>query len=109
MRETGDQLIIASRGLKNKSRRFWIQSFGGTFISWTARYTIVNCLVMAFTNAPAENFIIFGKQVVMGIIILFTPTPGGSGFAEFMFTKYLGEFIPFGLSASLGLLWRLIS
>ncbi|MCX6273605.1 MAG: lysylphosphatidylglycerol synthase transmembrane domain-containing protein [Bacteroidetes bacterium] len=108
-RETGDQLIIASKGLKNKSRRFWIESFGGTFISWTARYSLVNCLVLAFTNAPAENFIIFGKQVVMGIIILFTPTPGGSGFAEFMFNKYLSEFIPFGLSASLGLLWRLIS
>lgn len=109
VRETGDQLIIASKGLKNKGRRFWIESFGGTFVSWTARYTIVNCLVLAFHNTPTENFIIFGKQVVMGIIILFTPTPGGSGFAEFMFTKYLGEFIPFGLSASLGLLWRLIS
>lgn len=109
VRETGDQLIIASKGLKNKSRRFWIESFGATFVSWTARYTLVNCLVLAFNNAPTENFIIFGKQVVMGIIILFTPTPGGSGFAEFMFTKYLGEFIPFGLSASLGLLWRLIS
>ena len=109
VRTTGDQLIIASKGLKNKSRRYWIESFGGTFVSWTARYTIVNCLVLAFTNAPVDNFLIFGKQVVMGIIILFTPTPGGSGFAEFMFTKYLGEFIPTGLSASLGLLWRLIS
>jgi uncharacterized protein (TIRG00374 family) len=109
VRETGDQLIIASKGLKNKSTRFWVESFGGTFVSWTARYTIVNCLVMAFTSTHTENFLIFGKQVVMGIIILFTPTPGGSGFAEFMFTKYLGEFIPIGLSASLGLLWRLIS
>ncbi len=109
VRITGDQLIIASNGLKNKSRRFWIESFGGTFVSWTARYTIVNCLIMAFSNVPAENFLIFGRQVVMGIIILFTPTPGGSGFAEFMFSDFLGQFIPHGLSASLGLLWRLIS
>ena len=34
---------------------------------------------------------------------------GGSGLAEFMFTDFLGEFIPNGLSASMGLLWRLIS
>jgi uncharacterized protein (TIRG00374 family) len=45
----------------------------------------------------------------MGIIILFSPTPGGSGLAEFIFSDFLGEFIPQGLSASLGLLWRLIS
>jgi uncharacterized protein (TIRG00374 family) len=107
--ETGDQLIIASNGLKNKSRKFWVNSFAGTFASWTARYTIVNCLILAFHNAPVENFIIFGRQVVMGIIILFSPTPGGSGIAEFMFSDFLGEFIPRGLAASLGLLWRLVS
>jgi uncharacterized protein (TIRG00374 family) len=107
--ETGSQLIIASNGLKNKSRKFWIYSFGGTFLSWTARYTIVNCLILAFHNVPIDNFMVFARQVVMGIIILFSPTPGGSGIAEFMFTDFLGEFIPPGLAASLGLLWRLIS
>ncbi|MBK5285854.1 MAG: flippase-like domain-containing protein [Bacteroidia bacterium] len=107
--ETGSQLIIASKGLKNKSTKFWFNSFAGTFASWTARYTIVNCIILAFSNMPAENFIIFGRQVVMGIIILFSPTPGGSGLAEFMFTDFLGEFIPQGLAASLGLLWRLLS
>ncbi len=107
--ETGNQLIVASDGLKNKSKKFWINSFAGTFVSWTARYTIVNCLILAFHNVPVDNFLIFARQVIMGIIILFSPTPGGSGLAEFMFTDFLGEFIPHGLSASLGLLWRLVS
>ncbi len=107
--ETGNQLVIASNHLKNKSRKFWINSFGGTFISWTARYTIVNCLILAFHNVSVDNFLIYARQVVMGIIILFSPTPGGSGLAEFMFNDFLGEFIPKGLAASLGLMWRLIS
>ncbi len=107
--ETGNQLVIASKGLNNKNRRFWVNSFFGTFASWTARYTIVNCLILAFNQAPVENFVIFARQVIMGIIILFSPTPGGSGLAEFMFSDFLGEFIPQGLSATLGLLWRLIS
>jgi glycosyltransferase 2 family protein len=107
--ETGNQLIIASKGLKNKSFKFWFNSWAGTFASWTARYTIVNCLILAFLDAPVDNLIVFGRQVVMGIIILFAPTPGGSGLAEFMFNDFLGEFIPQGLSASLGLLWRLLS
>ena len=107
--ETGNQLVIASNHLKNKSRKFWFLSFGGTFVSWTARYTIVNCIILAFHNVPVDNFLIYARQVVMGIIILFSPTPGGSGLAEFMFNDFLGEFIPKGLSASLGLMWRIVS
>ncbi len=107
--ETGNQLIIASNGLKNKKRSFWISSFAGTFLSWTARYSIVNCLILAFHNVPVDNMVVFARQVVMGFIMLISPTPGGSGLAEFMFTDFLGEFIPHGLSASMGLLWRLIS
>jgi glycosyltransferase 2 family protein len=107
--ETGNQLVIASNGLKNKSRKFWFNSFAGTFASWTARYTIVNCLILAFHEVPIDNFLVFARQVIMGIIILFSPTPGGSGLAEFMFSDFLGEFIPAGLSATLGLLWRLVS
>jgi uncharacterized protein (TIRG00374 family) len=107
--ETGNQLIIASNGLKNKKRSFWINSFAGTFLSWTARYSIVNCLILAFHSVPVDNMVVFARQVVMGFIMLISPTPGGSGLAEFMFTDFLGEFIPHGLSASMGLLWRLIS
>ncbi len=107
--ETGSQLIIASNGLKNKDRKFWVNSFAGTFLSWTARYCIVNCLILAFHDGAIDNFLVFARQIVMGIIILFSPTPGGSGLAEFMFSDFLGEFIPHGLAPTLGLLWRLVS
>lgn len=107
--ETGNQLLIASTGLKNKNRKFWIHSFAGTFFSWTARYVTVNFLIMAVHDVPVDHLVLYGRQVVMGIIILFSPTPGGSGLAEFIFSEYLREFIPYGLSPSLGLLWRLIT
>ena len=107
--DTGSQLIIASAGLKNKGSKFWLYSFAGTFVSWTARYTIVNCLILAFHNAPIDNFLVFARQVIMGIIILLSPTPGGSGIAEFMFPNFLAQFIPDGLAPAMGLLWRLVS
>ncbi len=107
--ETGNQLIVASEGLRNKSVKYWTVALVSTFVSWTARYTIVNCIIMAFNNLAIENFVIYSRQVVMGIIMLGSPTPGGSGVAEFMFTDFLGEFIPKGLAPSLGILWRLVS
>ena len=57
-----------------------------------------------------EHFLVFARQLVMWIALLVSPTPGGSGVAEFMFDKFLGEFIPIaGLSVALALLWRLVS
>jgi glycosyltransferase 2 family protein len=106
---TGNQLVIASAGLQKQNLRYWVLSLVATFASWTARYSIVNCIILAFNNDGINNLIIYGRQVIMGIIMLGSPTPGGSGVAEFMFSDFLGEFIPLGLAASLGLLWRLIS
>lgn len=108
--ETGNQLIIASEGLKNKNLRYWLISLGATFASWTARYSIVNFMIHAFHGGNMYNdFVVYGKQVIMGIIILVSPTPGGSGVAEVMFTDFLGGYIHDGLAPTLGLLWRLIS
>lgn len=106
---TGNQLVIASAGLRKQNLNYWLWSLLATFASWTARYSIVNCIILAFNNDGVNNLVIYARQVVMGIIMLGSPTPGGSGIAEFMFSDFLGEFIPHGLSASLGLLWRLIS
>jgi len=108
--ETGDQLVIASNGLKGKSWRYWAWSIGATFASWSARYSIVNCILHAFpTGKAVDDYVVYGKQVIMGIIILLSPTPGGSGLAEFMFTDFLGEFIAKGLAPSLSILWRMLS
>ena len=46
----------------------------------------------------------------MWIMMLVSPTPGGSGFAEFVFKEYLGEFLPgAGLAVMMAMLWRLVT
>jgi hypothetical protein len=108
--ETGAQLLIASDGLKNKDWKYWAKTLAATFVSWTARYSIVNCILHAFHSGGAvQDFVVYGKQVVMGIIILLSPTPGGSGLAEVMFNGFLGEFIAKGLAPTLGIIWRMLS
>ncbi len=106
--ETGNEIIITSRELKGKPFSFWVRAFGGTFFSWTGRFLVVNFLIMAFASG-GDQLLIFARQLIMWVILLISPTPGGSGVAEFVFTGFLGEFIPTGLSAAIGLMWRLIS
>ena len=105
---TGTDIITTSRELKGRSFVFWLKAFGATFFSWTARFWVVNMLIM--TVASVDNhFLIYARQLIMWVIMLISPTPGGSGVAEFIFNGFLGEFIPTGLAPSLALLWRLIS
>lgn len=105
---TGDQIIATSKELKGKSFLFWARAFLATVFSWTARFWVVNVMILGFV-AVHDHLLIYARQLVMWVILLISPTPGGSGVAEYIFTDFLGEFIPAGLSPAFALLWRLIS
>ena len=104
----GNDMISTSKELKTKPIQFWIKAFGATCFSWTARFWVVNFIIMAFTTVE-NHFLIYGRQLVMWVIMLISPTPGGAGIAEFAFEGFLKEFIPIGLAGLLIVLWRLIS
>lgn len=107
--QTGDDIIISSKELKTKSLVFWIKSFAATFLSWSSRYFVVNTLLLAFFTVD-DHFLLFGRQLIMWIMMLVMPTPGGSGFSEFLFTEYLGEFVPIAsIAVLMALLWRLVT
>jgi len=113
VRKLANQLIITSEEFKGMGITFWIKSFVATFLSWTARYWVINFLFMAFFFdyiGIADHFLIYARQLTMWIILLISPTPGGSGIAEFIFKDFLGDLIPnIEWAVPLALLWRLIS
>lgn len=106
--KTGDDIILASKEFKGKSVSFWGIVFGATVFSWMGRFMVINCLIWAF-SPMADQLLIFARQLSMWVILLISPTPGGSGIAEFAFSGFLSDFIPFGMVAILAIVWRLIS
>ncbi len=111
--ESGTDLIEASRDFKSWPLNRWLKAFGATFFSWTARYWVVNTLIITFFGIKwlgwNDHLHLFAKQLVMWIMMLISPTPGGSGFAEYIFKEFLGSFIPAGTGIAMALFWRLIS
>lgn len=108
--QTGTEMVIASRELKNKNFGYWFWSFLATCISWSARFFIINFIIKAFSTVSIDHLLLYSRQVVIGILMIGSPTPGGSGAAEIMFGNFLGEFIGnASLTSALALLWRLIS
>jgi uncharacterized protein (TIRG00374 family) len=112
--QAGSDIVKSSLELRQKSAKYWIKAFGATFISWTSRYWVVNMLLLAFFLVN-DHLLIFARQLVMWIMMLVSPTPGGSGFAEYIFTVLLGEFIPVNADikqstvVALAFLWRMFS
>ena len=112
-RKLANQLIITSYSLKGKTFSYWAKAFIATILSWTGRYWVVNFMFMAFFFSELklhDHLLIYSRQLTMWIILLVSPTPGGSGVAEFIFSDFLGDLIPnIVWAVPLALLWRLLT
>ncbi len=108
--QAGNEIMDSSKELKKKPFSFWIKAFAATAFSWTSRYWVVNAIFVAFFVIN-DHALLYARQLVMWIMMLVSPTPGGSGFTEFVFTEYLGDFLPqvAGIVVLMATLWRLIT
>ena len=106
-------MISTSEYFKSWPMKKWLKAFGATCMSWIARYWVVNTLIVAFLGIHylglEQHFIVFGKQLAMWIMMLVSPTPGGSGFAEWVFKEFLSGFLPVGMGITMALCWRMVS
>jgi hypothetical protein len=106
----GDEIILASAHLRGKPASYWGSVFFVTALSWTSRFLIVNALIAAFSIFSfLDQGLILGRQLIMWVILLISPTPGGSGIAEFFFPIFFNDFIPSGMALTIALLWRLMT
>lgn len=111
---TGGDMVRSSRTIRGLGARFWAEAGLTTFLAWSSRYLVANALIMAFFGV-SDQFLLFARQLVMWIMMLIMPTPGGSGFAEYLFTSYCSDLItvPAAMQASaaalIAILWRMIT
>jgi len=104
-----DTMINTSYEIRKKSAGFWIKAFGTTALSWSSRFLVVNALFLAF--APINNqLVIFGRQLLLWVVMVISPSPGGSGLSEFAFKEYYNDLLlGSGPILVITLIWRIIS
>lgn len=113
-RKAGNDIIESSNELKKKPFAFWAKAMTATFLSWTARYWVVNAILVAFF-AINNHFLIFARQLVTWIMMIISPSPGGSGFAELILGRYISDQIPVdpliagSIALAIAIIWRIIS
>lgn len=112
--KAGDDIVESSHELKKQPFRFWIKAFTATFLSWTSRYWVVNAILVAFFTI-SDHLLIFARQLVTWIMMIISPTPGGSGFAEVILGRYISDALPVdqanagGIALAVAIIWRIIS
>lgn len=107
--KSGDDIILASKELRGMSLKYWLRAIISTIFIWSARYLIVNFLIAAFAEVSfLQHLTIFARHLIMWIVMLLSPTPGGAGIAEGAFPTFFGDYTG-GFSLGVALLWRLLT
>ena len=109
----GNDLVVASREMKSRDWHVPLFSFLATAIAWTCRFLIINTLVLAFVEnasySALDQLLLYARSGIMFMIMAFSPTPGGSGFAEIVFGGFLSDYIPSGIAPIIASIWRLLT
>lgn len=106
---TTTNMLETSAIAKKAPRKWWLKVFGATIVSWFSRYLVVNALFWGFVPG-ASGLLVFGRQFVVWVVLMVSPTPGGSGISEWLFTNYYGDLIgDVSIALILALLWRVLS
>lgn len=109
--ELGDNMVAASKELRKKPFIFWLEVFGGTAVSWTSRYLVVNALFFGFLPEDDKwQWVILARQFVIWVVLMVSPTPGGAGISEWIFSEYYADLVPTAAMALImAVFWRIIS
>lgn len=109
--QTGQDLAQTAKQMQNESWGFWLKIAGATCLSWTSRFLVINAVAQAFIQLGlAAQIQLFTKQFVLWMLLRVSPTPGGSGVAEWAFGELVGNFsVSIALVGTMAVVWRLIS
>ena len=92
----GDDIIVASKELYQQKWQFHIGAFLATATAWSCRFLLLNCLIIGFVNTPTDLWTqsnLYARLQTMFVIMAFSPTPGGAGFAEILFGGFLSDYV----------------
>jgi glycosyltransferase 2 family protein len=112
--KAGNDIVDSSHELQKKPYSFWVKAGCATFLSWTARYWVVNAILVAFFTIN-DHLLIFARQLITWIMMIISPTPGGSGFAELILGRYITDTIPVNtllagsIAIAMAIIWRFVS
>ena len=103
--------VAASEHMRAKPPSWHLAAFASTAGAWSCRFLLLSCLIVGFTDVATDVFTqvkLFARLQSMYLILAFSPTPGGAGFAETLFKDFLLDFVGDNRTSALliATIWR---
>lgn len=109
----GSEIVLASKEMQGIGWRQHMLAFLMTLIAWTCKFFLISCLIYGIGGTPMSfirELLLYSRLESMFVIMAFSPSPGGAGFAEATFYPFLMDFIPNkGIAIVIAFIWRLMS
>lgn len=112
LEQIGRDVITTSKELRTKPLSFHFQAILLTVGAWVTRFVAVNFIILALISADwsfMDHFLVYARSETMYVITQFSPTPGGSGVMELVFSGFFADYISKPIGSLAALLWRLIT
>jgi glycosyltransferase 2 family protein len=109
----GDEIILASGEMKHMGWGQHFAAFACTLTAWTCKFFLISCLIYGIVHpvlGVERETLLYARLQSMFVIMAFSPSPGGAGFAEFVFGDFLSDFVPAGgIALVVAFIWRLMT
>ncbi len=126
----GNEMVQTSTEIQQKPRSFFIKLWLITAGSWSSRFAVIICLILAFIgldrpsqdpdnpmygrNKVEQVGLIYARQVTLYMVMEITPTPGGVGLADLAFKESNKDIFEFdddqdSILLIIGQIWRLLT
>lgn len=109
---TGQDVVITSEEIRKKPLRFHVLASLTTIGAWVTRFLTVNFIILALVEIDTDfmsQFLLYSRSQTMYVITQFSPTPGGSGVMELLFSGFFSDYVTKGVGSVGALLWRIIT
>lgn len=103
-----NDLVTASIAMRGAGYRLWLGAMGATLTSWMARFLTLNMIFLIFMESVPHASVL-ARQLVMWLVLMISPTPGSSGFAEVALPVFLGDVTGLAYVALVAVIWRLVT
>jgi glycosyltransferase 2 family protein len=109
----GDNLVLAADEMRNIGWKRHLAAFLATWAAWACKFLLISALIVGIHQPPIDfqhGLLLYARLQAMFIIMAFSPSPGGAGFAEFVFGDFLSDFVNVpSVALIIALIWRVMS
>lgn len=109
----GSDILLTSKEIRTKSFRYHFAALGATFGAWIGKFALILAIIIALVPTLQSDVnlisLFYSKLQTMFMLIMFFPSPGGTGFAELAFQAFMHGYIPDMFALVIALFWRTFS